>query len=147
MKKIFAILISLLFIASILGVASIMAPPSCNCGEDNILLPTKVSPGQEFIVKYKKECTLYLILTADSKNAMGVYINSAGAPYPEGDYNVYPYVALKPGTIYFCNGECSTCCPPGSSPSSCYECETLTIAPKEYPMQQFMKILGFGKEN
>jgi hypothetical protein len=147
MKKLFAILISLLFVGTTFGIASVMAV--CNCGEDNIILPTKVSPGQEFIIKAKNGCP-YVAFTADFKPAFGVlYTVSPNPPYPEGDYIVFPSVALKPGTIYFCNGSCpiGVGCMPSNGPSSCFECETLTISTSYYPMQQFMKILGFGQKD
>ena len=144
MKKIFAILISLLFFGSVVGIASVMA--DCYCGEDNIILPTKVSPGQEFIIKVKNGCP-YVAYTADWQSAYGVYIEAVlTPPYSEGDYVVFTEKALKPGTIYYCNGSCPTGvgCIPSSGPSSCFECETLTIAPRALPMDWIMKKFGLG---
>jgi hypothetical protein len=147
MKKIFAILISLLFVVSTFGVASVMAPPSCTCGEDNIILPTKVSPGQEFIIKINPSCTYSLSLDDWENPVANGYIAFIGSPYLEGGYVVYRFKALKPGTIYVCNINCAGGCILMPSPISCSACEAFTISTSYYPMQQFMKILGLGQKD
>jgi len=54
MKKIFAVLISMIFILSTLGVAA--ANGGCNCDRPNVIAPKTVTVGQEFVFLYKVEC-------------------------------------------------------------------------------------------
>jgi len=117
MKKIFAVLVSLLFVVSVFGFASVMAtPPTCE-------LPsfTSVQVGDTFtLINPYEPCDGYYNGCVDVK-----YL---------GD-GVYQFKALKPGKVTFtCTGSCNT----GTA--------TVIILPKEYPMASFMKILGFGKK-
>lgn len=121
MKKIFAILISLLFIVSVFGVASTMAfPPS------TYIIPNKLyyNIGENVIV------------TSD-----GVYIPvvtpsgvlSLVSDSWDGQKLVMTWKAEKAGTVKFYNDNTSV---------------LIKVAiDKPTPMQQFMKILGFGKKD
>ena len=114
MKKIFAILVSLLFLGSTVGIASVAA----TCYHPDV---TTVRVGETFTVKWP--CTI-----CDKG-----YLEEVGRSGELNEY--YTYRALKPGKVNFCS-DCA---------HECY-CATLTILPKVPPMQQFMKILGLGKE-
>jgi hypothetical protein len=153
MKKLFAILTSLLFVVSVFGVASVMAPSLCPCDGTVVILPNSVvSVGQEFTIKVKQGCqeSIYALTSEGTDAGYAGYIFPITAT-TEGDYFVYTYKALKPGTIYICNGACSPgCAHPGTtpygSPASCFkEKWALRIQGANYPMLSFMKILGLGK--
>ena len=137
MKKIFAILISLLFIASVFGVTQTMAivdplPPPCKCDGTDVVLPSQVEVGKEFNFKYRTGCDgIISVLGGGDKDN---YMIQVGEEWTEGEMTVRKYRALSPGTLNFC--------PFCEEPN----CVTLQILPKSTPMQQFMKILGFGKE-
>ena len=114
MKKIFAILISLLFVASVFGVASTMAT-ICE-------LPsfTTVQVGDTFTLKNTFEPC------GDWEKYMDAQDLGGG---------VYQFKALRPGKVTFNCGSCG-----GTT-------ATVTIAPREYPMFSFMKLLGLGKKD
>ncbi len=130
MKKIFAILTSLLFVVSVFGVASVVAIVY-QCDGAEIVIPSSVQVGDYFI--YKSNCT-----TTHSVVGGGVFDDYVlpGEILPmEGDYFVVRHRTLKPGTLQFCPCDCAAAC------------RTITILPKEYPMASFMKILGLGQQD
>jgi hypothetical protein len=145
MKKIFAILISSFFVISVFGVASVMGN-GCNCDQPNIVVPKTVTVGQEFVFLYKAECGSRIFTDSGSPN-VSEYIQYI-SDYPKSGYRGSKCKALKPGTIYFCDDQCSACAP-SIYEFSCYtNCVTLTITPKNsFPMQQFMKFFGFGQKD
>ncbi|KYC52869.1 MAG: hypothetical protein AMQ22_00564 [Candidatus Methanofastidiosum methylothiophilum] len=132
MKKIFALLISLLFVASVFGVAQTMAEGTCKCDGTDVVLPGQVEVGKEFIFKYRTGCD-GVISVAGGGNKDN-YITQLGEEWTEGEMTFRKYRALRPGTLNFC--------PFCEEPN----CVTLHILPNSHPMQQFMKILGFGKK-
>ena len=137
MKKIFALLVSLLFLGSVVGIASVTANGVCHCdGTDFIFIPSEVTKGELFTIKVRSTCS-YLISVEGGGNWRD-YIVQVGPTGSEGDMWVYQVKALEYGTLKFCHtdGTCSN------------SCETLKITPsRTLPMQQFMKILGLGKKD
>jgi hypothetical protein len=134
MKKIFAILVSLLFLGSFFGIASIMAGDSnCHCDGTDIVIPSQVNVGQEFIIKMTTDCVVITTVAGD-ETAFFDYIVQVSEPWSEGDMSAAKFKALKSGTLVFCpRDECQN------------NCKTLVITPKGYPMLKFMKILGLGQ--
>ncbi len=145
MKKIFAIFASLVFVVSVFGVISVMGN-GCNCDQPNIVAPKTVTVGQEFVYIYKVECGIRSFTNSGSPN-IGDYIQVISV-YGAGGGMAFKCKALKPGTIYFCDDQCSIC-PPNIYEFGCYtNCVTLTITPNNsLPMQQFMKFFGFGQKD
>ncbi len=137
MKKIFAILISLLFVASVFGVASTMATEPCKY---EIIGPTSVQVGDTFQVKIMLDggcCSSFYGGVKDSIEVICTKPGCEGYESIPGGY-LYTYKALKVGTYEKLHAV-------GCSPS-----ETVyygvTVTPKEHPMHHFMKLLGFGKK-
>ena len=134
MKKIFAILVSLLFVVSTFGVASIMAN-GCQCNGTDFVFPSEVAPGEIFTLKVRSTCSYNI--SVEGGGNWNDYIVQVGGVVTEGDMWVYQVKALKFGTVKFCHtgGACSN------------SCESLKITSREMPMQQFMKILGLGQKD
>jgi len=139
MKKIASILISLLFVASTLGVSSVMAN-GVSCEENLILEKTTVQVGDTFTF-FLKDCVCILTSSPeyefktldDGRWDFGVAIVEANIPTDGGLNNIFQ--AVSPGTITlrcFCS-------------STCQKEFTIAVVPKEYPMDQFMKILEKNK--
>ena len=127
MKKIFAILLSLLFVVSTFGVASVMAPPPpCEC---QIIGPASVQVGDTFqvVLKTNGGCCF----SFDFGNPLVKLIDSNHIP----DANIYTFRVLASGN--FLIGACGTDC-------NNFE-YYVTVTPKDYPMDQFMKILEKNK--
>ncbi|HOI76204.1 MAG TPA: hypothetical protein PLI06_01140 [Methanofastidiosum sp.] len=167
MKKIFAILISLLFIASVFGVAQTMADVECDCEENYYKFSkTTVHVGETFTASIWGLCIFVpdkgILIVEDFEawdNWDGTFPLSLGAVElidlnyvdeegnvlsednpPEGPCDFWiqgTYKAISPGTLnmkrYTGEDEYTVTA-------------TVTVIPKSYPMQQFMKILGIGKE-
>jgi len=144
MKKIMAVLISLLFVLSTFGVASVAATYNgCNCNQTNVVVPKTVTVGQEFVFLYKVECGSRHFTDSGSPN-ISEYIQVI-SEYGESGYMAFKYKALKPGTIYFCDDQCSTCAP-NIYEFKCYtNCLAVNIVKKEYPMDWILKKFGLGK--
>jgi len=135
MKKIFAILVSLLFLGSVVGITSVAAqnPIRCHCDGTDIVIPSQVNVGQEFIIKMRTNCVVTTTVAGD-ETAFFDYIVQVSESWSEGDMSAAKFKALKSGTLVFCpKYECQN------------NCKTLVITPKEYPMLKFMKILGLGQ--
>ncbi|KYC50674.1 MAG: hypothetical protein AMQ22_01420 [Candidatus Methanofastidiosum methylothiophilum] len=119
MKKIFSILVSLLFVVSFFGIVSVTA--TCNTPSID-----RIEVGDTFTVYAPP-------LPCESNwNQYLALISVVG-----GDYT---FKAIKPGKVTFCCGGCG-CCTTGE------DAVVVTIVPKEYPMASFMKILGFGNKD
>jgi len=139
MKKIFAILLSLLFVASVFSVASVAAKPNGSCKYE-IIGPTSVQVGDTFQVKVMRNscCTSGPI---EVKGALELLcVTSECEKYEEIPGGIlFTYKALKVGTY-------EKLFSIGCSPS-----ETVyygvTVTPREYPMLSFMKLLGLGKKD
>jgi hypothetical protein len=118
MKKIFAILVSLFFVSSVFGIASVTA--TCNTPSIN-----RIEVGDTFTVYAPPEpCE-------PNWNQYLALISVVGGNYT--------FKAIKPGKVTFCCG-CG-CCTTGEN------AVVVTIVPKEYPMASFMKILGFSNKD
>ncbi|MCC7572647.1 MAG: hypothetical protein KO464_04570 [Candidatus Methanofastidiosum sp.] len=153
MKKIIAVLISLLFVGSTFGIGAIMAPPLPICGpgeEINIMIacldscsdpesckiygPTAVQAGDIITVKVENQvCGFFNIANIDCD-----YFELLDFDFEHIEVSdctitiVYTLRALRPGTVgatFDCNGNKLN----------------LTVIPKEYPMHQFLKILEKNK--
>ncbi|HOC77483.1 MAG TPA: hypothetical protein PLO36_04875 [Methanofastidiosum sp.] len=143
MKKVFAVLISMIFILSTLGVAA--ANGGCNCDRPNVIAPKTVTVGQEFVLLYKVECGSRIFTDSGSPN-VSEYIQNISV-YGESGYMAFKFKALKPGTIYFCDDQCSAC-DPSIYEFRCYtNCLTINIVKKSLPMDWIMKKFGLGKED
>ena len=148
-KPLMAILVSLLFVVSTFGVGAVMAPPVCGPGgEINIMIacvdscsdpgscniygPTAVQAGDIITVKVENQvCGFFNIVNIDCD-----YFELLDFDFEHaGDCTatiVYTLRALRLGTVgatFDCNGNKLN----------------LTVIPKEYPMQQFLKILEKNK--
>jgi len=156
MKKIFAILISLLFVGTTFGIASVTAngSPDC-CDPDNFnISKTSVRVGETFVLKVQYGCFFCLegagfAHPCDVQIVWSTIINGPpDYPYPsespietvdvenlgEGNY-IITFRAVSPGTLVFKNINCSN------------EETKVTILPKSLPMDKFMKIFGFGQKD
>ncbi|HOI76966.1 MAG TPA: hypothetical protein PLI06_05065 [Methanofastidiosum sp.] len=137
MKKIFAMLISLLFVVSVFGVASAMATEPCKY---EFIGPTSVQVGDTFQVKLMLNggcCWSYYGGVKDSIESICTQPGCEGYDIIPGGY-LFTYKALKVGTYEKLLAV------------GCSEDERVyygvTVTPKEYPMPFFMKLLGFGKK-
>jgi len=126
MKKIFAILISLIFVGSTLGVASVMALSSCQC---QIIGPDSVHVGDTFQVEIKTSGICGIGLLIESPLAKLIHKETTTDGY------ILTYEALGLGNILI-----AFCGPSGDEFK--YD---ITILPKELPMDQIMKILEKNK--
>ncbi|NPV50151.1 MAG: hypothetical protein HPY60_02995 [Candidatus Methanofastidiosum sp.] len=157
MKKIFVILISLIFVASVFGVAQTMAlptPPSspdCCDSENFNISRTSVRVGETFTVSVTYGCFFCLEgvgfeSPCDVQTTWSTLITGPPQfPFPVGspievigvqDLGQNKYIvtlkAVSPGTLVFKNTQC------------CNEETTVKIFPRALPMLKFMKILGLG---
>jgi hypothetical protein len=142
MKKVFAVLLLLL----ILSVGTVGATyTGCNCDKPNVVAPKTVNVGEEFVLLYKVECGSRIFTDSGSPN-ISEYAQFISV-YGESGYMAFKFKALKPGTIYFCDDQCSTCAP-NVYEFRCYtNCLAINIVKKDYPMDWIMKKFGLGKED
>lgn len=136
MKKIFAILLSLLFVASVFGVASATAKETCKY---EFIGPTSVQVGDTFQVKMMMEggcCWSYYGGVKDSIESICTQPECEGYDIIPGGY-LFTYKALKVGTYKLLSTGCS--------PEERVD-YIVTVTPREYPMLSFMKLLGLGKK-
>ncbi len=117
MKKIISILISLLFVASVFGVAS--------AREDICELPS-------FTTIYVGD-TFTLVNSYEPCGEEDDWMNYLEETNPEG--NVHHFKAIRPGKVTFNCGSCDE----GTV--------TVTILKKSLPIDKFMKLFGFGKKD
>jgi hypothetical protein len=126
MKKIFAILISLLFVASVFGVAPTMA------GGITKAVPDSVAVGELITVYYDSTGSSDPTVEGTAKvvKISGPTLTNETI---EGTHfeTKWVYKAYTPGTVKFTvNGS-----------------DTVSVTPKPHPMFSFMKILGLGKQD
>lgn len=166
MKKIFSILISLLFIVSVFGVASVMAPPPPTL----TATPEKVKDGEIITVtSYLDPCDFEDHICYDptikiydpSIKDMGhypiikdsdfekfqdasLYATKVSGPIKTDGENIWTwtYRANQAGTIVF-----GAPAFPSSPPEYRAITNPVTITKASYPMNKFMKILGFGNKD
>ena len=147
MKKIFAILVSLLFVVSVFGVASTMAGECPN----PVASPDVVRVGELITVT----STCYFendpIIIADGDKPIGDaelvsrpdMVAGIGLTPVEITYT-WVYRATAPGTIKFDFVRNTSFIVNGHTH---YVSNPVTITAQSYPMLKFMKILGFGNES
>lgn len=146
MKKIFAILISLLFVASVFGVASTMAGECPNPTAS----PETVKVGDLITVTSFCPFENDPIIIADGNKPKGdaELVSRPATSFSKGLFPVertytWIYRATVPGTIKFdFNPSDSTTEINGYTRVS----NPVTITSNSLPMLNFMKILGFGNE-
>ena len=148
MKKIFAILISLLFVVSVFGVASTMAGACSNPTAS----PETVKVGDLITVTSFCPFENDPIIIADGNKPKGdaVLVSRPERISSKGLYPVevttftWIYRATAPGTIKFdfVTGSTFTISEPTHFVSN-----PVTITSNSLPMLNFMKILGFGNES
>ncbi|MEN6378163.1 MAG: hypothetical protein ABFD15_01090 [Methanofastidiosum sp.] len=141
MKKIFAILISLLFLGSIVGITSLSANGlTVECYFDKSI----VHRG-EYVTYTIKLCNHGV----DSQYVMflGGGSSSSFLEFVSTNIEFNTEIEIKPGECFEAKfvfiatdfGEINEFYPCG--------CISLKVLPKSLPMQQFMKILGFGQKD
>ena len=122
MKKIFAILMGLLFFGSVFSSAVL------GCCMDSITAtPNKVKVGELITVECNGFCNPVPLMIEGTGNASFVSLVLVD------NHNTYTYRATKPGIIRFFNSDCPV------------KSNDVTITSNSYPMQMFMKMLGLGK--
>lgn len=129
MKKIYATLVSLLFVVSVSGIASAMANESCEC---QITGPASAHIGDTFQVVIKENGSCCITYLLESPFAKLIDVETI----PDG--YILTYEALKIGTEKIAN------C--GTLSSDCKDVVYyVAILPKVPPMDQIMKILEKNK--
>lgn len=137
MKKLYAIIVSLLFLGSIFGIAPLAAVnpdpplPSCTCGQTNYHIDkTLVTVGETFTFSKNNLCTYNESATPGSLDQTIQFVSGSS----QSGWSTATFRAISPGIVTFTNVKCG-------------EVVTVKILPKPTPMQQFMKILGFGQKD
>lgn len=145
MKKIFAVLVTLLFVASVFGVAQTMAQincPGCPCESEAYytISRTSVHVGETFTLSIKQECypsqAALEFKTEPGKFNETIDYDPTTDLKIENGMVIATFRALRPGTLTIIN-HCAQCA---------NDSIVVTITPKSYPMHHFMKLLGFGKK-
>jgi hypothetical protein len=135
MKKLYAIVISLLFVVSVYGVASFAAVcedcPTCTCGQTNYHIDkTLVKVGETFTFSKNNLCTYNESATPGSLEQTIQFVSGS----TEGGWSTVTFRAISPGIVTFTNVKCG-------------EVVTVKIQPKALPMDKFMKFFGFGQQD
>jgi hypothetical protein len=140
MKKLYTIIISLLFLVSVFGIASLAAvtecpgcplPPSCTCGATNYQIDkTLVTVGETFTFSKNNLCTYNESAAPGSLEQTIQFVSGS----TQSGWSTATFRAISPGVVTFTNVKCG-------------EVVTVKILPKPTPMQQFMKILGLGQKD
>ena len=141
MKKIISILISLLFLGSIVGISSLSAE---GLTYEECYFDKSIVHRGEYVTYTMKLCNHGV----DSEYIKFVSIGSL--PFLEvvsfnlelnTDYEIKPGECLEAKAVFIAKdfGKFDGCAPCG--------CVSLKVLPKPLPMQQFMKILGLGQKD
>ncbi|NPV51326.1 MAG: hypothetical protein HPY60_09050 [Candidatus Methanofastidiosum sp.] len=137
MKKLYAIVISLLFVVSVCGIASLAATctegcgPTCSCSATNYHIDkTLITVGETFTFSKNNLCTYNESATPGSVDQTIQFVSG----YTEGGWSTATFRAISPGIVTFTNANCGGAV-------------TVKILPKSTPMDKFMKILGFGQKD
>jgi hypothetical protein len=147
MKKIFAVLMSLLFVVSVFGVASVMAdidfwatatPETVKVG-DLITVTTNVYSESDPIIIADGDKPI-----GDAELVSRPEIVSGLGLFPVEVTYTWVYRATAPGTIKFDFVRNTSFTVNGHTH---YVSNPVTITTNTYPMLNFMKILGFGNES
>jgi len=126
MKKIFAMLISLLFVASVFGVASTMAFEFDVCAVTSVSENT-VRVGDIFTFTAQTDA----IPTITGTGKIEIV---SGPTHVTGIVYTTTYRAISPGKVTIKAGDISCL-------------QDVTIFLRSLPMDKFMKIFGFGKKD
>ncbi|NPV49797.1 MAG: hypothetical protein HPY60_01175 [Candidatus Methanofastidiosum sp.] len=145
MKKLFVILVSLLFVVSVFGVASTMADIRFSA----VAAPETVKVGELITVTTNYPSSLDPAIIADGDKPKGdaVLVSRPATSFSKGLFPVeqtftWIYRATAPGTIKFDFGPPTSAKINGNIVSN-----PVTITSNSLPMFKFMKILGFGNES
>lgn len=143
MRKLYAILVTLLFVTSVFGVASITAQMSCvgcTCENYYLLSRTSVHVGETFTLSIKQECypvpQALEFKTEPGKFNETIQYDPTTDLKIENGWVIATFKALRPGTLTI-TSHCSQCM---------NDSVVVTINPKSTPMKKFMEMLGFGKK-
>jgi hypothetical protein len=140
MKKIIAILVSLLFLGSVVGITSLSADGlTVEC-----YLDKNIVHRGEYVTYTMKLCN------PGGGSDYVTFLSIGSPPFLElvsydvelnTTYEIKPGECLEAKAVYRATdfGEINECGPCG--------CFSLKVLPKPLPMQQFMKILGFGQQD
>ncbi|MCC7573355.1 MAG: hypothetical protein KO464_08190 [Candidatus Methanofastidiosum sp.] len=153
MKKIFAILISLLFVASVFGIAQTMAvepsqatPERVKVGQIITVTTYEGPEGYDPTVKIYDPSMPNLMDEEEFETYQDAsrYVTKISGPIQiSGDTTkwVWTYRANFSGTIVF-----GTPSEPGSPPEARILTNPVTITSNSLPMDKFMKFFGFGNK-
>jgi len=150
MKKIFAILTSLLFVVSIFGVAQTMAQTTCPCDtmEYYKISRDSVHVGETFTISLSYDAWLGCTdIEIEGESIVDLKkitefpyrigsVDIIGISGPDEDWKTLTFRAVSPGTLAFTNYD---------THKPCKDNETITILPKSLPIDWIMKKLGLGK--
>ena len=165
MRKLYAILVTLLFVTSVFGVVQTMA--DCPCDEPYYALSqTSVQVGDIFTASIMKDCLTDLVVGDVAYTVLVAELEDKGLPLQIGNVELIniKYFDVNGKLLY--SGFDTTLAAqhwseivwiehtfravnPGElivTNTSCGDTVTVTLIPKEYPMFSFMKLLGFGKK-
>lgn len=158
MKKIFAILTSLLFVVSVFGVAQTMAQGTCNCKTEYYKISRdSVHVGETFTISLSKEAWLHckdIKIEGESIEDLKIItefpyrigpVDIIGISIPDEGWRTLTFRAVSPGTLAFTNYAESNGDGNGVTGYLCEDNETITILPKSLPIDWIMKKLGLGK--
>jgi hypothetical protein len=140
MKKIIVILISLVFLGSIVGISSLSAD----------VLPVECYFDKSIVHRGEYVTYTVKICNPDVVNRYVEFTSVGSVPFLElvsfnvelnTEYVIKPGECLEAKAVFIATdfGEFNGCGDCG--------CVSLKVIPKSLPMQQFMKILGLGKKD
>ena len=166
MKKIFAVLVTLLFVASVFGVAQTMAGVSYYCDDYYRISRTSAHVGDTLTISLLLEATSDVNIGDKTINNIvtGIVANG-GLPYQIGPLELINVEYFDENWNLIQSGFIPNPTDPrikwitwtfrGAQPGTisftsdeedCGDTVTITVTPKATPMSSFMKILGFGKK-
>jgi len=141
-KKIFAILISLLFLGSIVGISSLSANGLI---QEECYTDKSIVHRGEYVTYTLKLCnhdvdSLYVVFLEGGSSSSFLEFVSTNIEF-NTDIEIKPGECFEAKFVFIATdfGEINECGPCG--------CISLKVLPKSLPMQQFMKLLGLGKKD
>lgn len=161
MKKIFAVLISLLFVASVFGVASLSATDKATATPERVKVgqiitvtstydpcafndtpPKCYDPTVKIYDPSMKNISFYPDMGFETFQDASSYVTKLSGPIETSNgIWTWTYRANFPGTIVF--GTPSII---NSPPEGRIESNPVTITSNSLPMDKFFKLFGFGKK-
>lgn len=168
MRKLYAILVTLLFVTSVFGVASITADLGYSCDDYYRISRTSAHVGDIFTMSLHREATSDVKIDSETIGDINDEIEAKGGlPYQIGPLELINVEYFKEDWTLIHSGfvKQSEMGPEfselvwirwtfrGVQPDTviltndeCKDTVTITISPKSTPMNFFMKIIGFGKK-